>query len=161
MKTTPLVLLCATLVAGAAAACDDPLKDAARFTVTNLEIADARTSLVWYRCPGLANPAGCDERTPLPSETWSVSREPPPWLPKRRSAWRLASAAELDTIAASGCKYLISPKHIDVMFDSVWTRDEVSGGKVLRYGVDRKRIESPKDIKGKDYAQAVYVRDGP
>lgn len=163
MKTTTSTssLLFVLMAAGAAAACEDPLRDAGRFTVSPLEIADAKSGLVWFRCPGFANASGCVESMPVPAETWTGAMEPPRWLPKRRSAWRLASVEELDSIAAKGCKYLIDPKHIDVFTDSLWTRTEAPGGKVVRYGVDRARIESPKNLKGVDFSQSLFVRAAP
>lgn len=145
-------------------ACDDPLKERNRYVVTPLEIEDAKTRLVWFRCPALRTGRSgyCDPSLVLPSETWSAAVQVPPWAEKRPTPWRLASAEELDTIAARGCGYLLNRELIEVMFDTVWTRNGVGGDKVLRYGMDRARIESPKRFApNTDFAQAIYVRDMP
>lgn len=164
MPTCKLVCVCAALALAPAAtlACEDPMKDAARFKVADLEVTDTKTGLTWFRCAALhvGKSGQCDPAMVLPSEAWSAAMEVPRNAPKRRSPWRLASVEELDTIAAKGCKYLLNPKYIEVMFDSVWTRSEAPGGRVLRYGVDRRRIESPRALKD-DFAQAFYLRDAP
>lgn len=144
--------------------CDDPLLERDRFTVSELEIVDAKTSLVWFRCPALwVGPGGtCDKAMVLPSQTWASAMEVPRSAPRRRSAWRLASVEELDTIAAKGCGHLVNPSFIEIMFDTVWTRSRAGGNLVWRYGVDRQRVESP--VLGRPeelFAQTIYVRDAP
>jgi hypothetical protein len=145
--------------------CDDPTRQPGRFKVDALEATDTRSGLVWFRCPAMwVSDAGtCDPSQVLPSETWDSAVEVPTWAVKRRSAWRLASVEELDTIAAKGCNYLVNPEIIEVMFDTVWTRSTATEGKVWRYGVDRARVQSLKkaDRTSELFAQTIYVRNAP
>lgn len=145
--------------------CQDPFLEQGRFRVTDLEITDSRTSLVWFRCPALwvGKSGTCDSAMVLPSETWSTAVQVPSWAVKRPTPWRLASPDELDTIAAKGCGYLTNPKFIEIMFDAVWTRATASGDKVWMYGMDRQRKESVKQsAKANElFGQTIYVRNAP
>lgn len=156
----------AAATAAPAAGCDDPfIAEPARFEVTDLEIGDRKSGLVWFRCPAMWVGANgkCDPSMVLPSETWAGAMEVSRDAVRRRSAWRLASVDELDTIAAKGCGYLINPKFIEIMFDTLWTRSEANTQDVFRYGVDRTRVVSPRRASGGQplYAQSIYVRNAP
>lgn len=155
----------ASPLSNALAQCRDPTLEPGRFKVGELEIEDTKTALVWFRCPGfaVAGSGGCDASMTVPADTWAAAMEAPRRGPPRRSAWRLASVEELDTIAASGCGYLINPGFIKVMFDTVWTRSEAGEGRVWRYGADRERVPSPRRP-GTPYellAQTIFVRNAP
>lgn len=146
--------------------CDDPfIIEPARFQISDLEVADSKTGLVWFRCPALwVGPQGkCDPSMVLPSETWASAVEVPRNAPRRRTSWRLASVEELDTIASKGCDYVTNPKLIEINFETVWTRTEAGGGNVYRYGTDRQRIATPRTGGAPNtlFAQTIYVRDGP
>jgi len=162
VKTMWIGRLPTARTASAAASCQDPLLDGTRFRVTNTEIEDTKTGLVWHRCPGMhTSPGGtCEESVPLPAQTWAGAMSVPPDKASSGAGWRLASVEELDTIAARGCGYIVNPGRFNLMFDRLWTRSSAGGDLVFKYGMDRTRKAAAKGrTPGDDsFAQMLYVR---
>jgi len=153
-------LVAACAVAGPVfAQCEDPAGTPGRFVVRGVELVDMQTRLVWLRCAaGYVPGAQCDASAVLPAQTFESATTPVggPGLPK--GDWRLPSADEWETIIARGCKYLVEPKHIEIMFDKVWTSTPAGRDQVYAIELGAGRVAVPRKLASNDFAQAFYVR---
>jgi hypothetical protein len=155
-------LMLAVCVAGGPvlAQCKDPTSESGRFAIRGVELIDKKTKLVWLRCAaGYVPTSQCDSSAVLPTQKYESLRQPigGPGMPK--GDWRIPTADEWETIVARNCAYIVEPKHIEIMFEKVWTATPAGRDQVYMIAEGGKRVPSPRTLASNEFAQGFYVRN--